>query len=183
MVVKPASSPCFLSFHADLSQFNSSWLEAIWNHRWEGRTFNLVFATSWVALFTWEVLLGHCRVSSTVQGLEAVSFFNPLTLWISGLLLFSFISAHRPAHSLLSSSPSYNNSSAKAANENQHTLQIVCFPGSSSRAANLRGDLSYHEWQFSPFLPLNTTGLIFLATSHTTLVTHSAWPRSQRHIF
>lgn len=177
MVVKPASSPCFLSFHADLSQFNSSWLEAIWNHQWEGRTFSLVFATSWVALFTWEVLLGHCHVSSTVQGLEAVSFFNPLTLWISGLLLFSFISAHR-----WSSSPSYNNSSAKAANENRHTLQIVCFPGSSSRAANWRGDLSYHRWQFSPFLPLHTTGLIFPATSNTTLVTHCLTTKPVPHI-
>lgn len=68
------------------------------------------------------------HVSLAVWDLEVVTFFSPVTLQISGLLLFSFIPAYRPANSLLSSS-SYNNSLVKAANENQHTLQIVCFLG------------------------------------------------------
>lgn len=147
MIVNSASFLCFLAF-MPISRFNSSWLEAIWNHQCEGHTFSLVFATSCIALFTWAALLGLCHVSSTVWGLEAVSFFNPLTLQISGLLLFSFISAYRPANSLLSSSPC-NNSSAKTANENEHTLQIVCFLNSSCRTASSRGDPTYHQCQRS----------------------------------
>ena len=97
-------------------------------------------------------------------GSKSMSFFNPLTLQMSELLLFSFISVHRPGNSLLSSSPSYNNSLTKADNENQHILQIICFLDSSSRADSLQEDLSYYKWQFSHVLPLHTMDLISPAT-------------------
>lgn len=73
-----------------------------------------------------------------VWDLEAVSFFNPLTLILqmSGLFLSHFL-LYRSANPLLSSSPSCNNSLAKAANTNQNTLQIAYFLDSSSRASNL----------------------------------------------
>lgn len=105
-----------------------------------------------------------CRISSAVWGLDAVSFFTPFTLQMSGLFLFPFISAYRPANSLLSSSP-YNNSSAKTANKIQHILQIVSFLDSSSRVASLRENLtllSSHRQRLYHASPPNAMGLIFL---------------------
>lgn len=110
------------------------------------------------AVLHWEVLPGVCHVSSTVWDLEAVSFFNSLTLQMSGLFLSHLFLLYRPANSLLGSSP-YNTSLAKATNKNQNTLQIVCFLDSSSTAASL-GELMTTK------LPQVTVLSCFTTTNH-----------------